>query len=182
MFGDLRRRKLACLFAAFDGDKDGVLTDADPAFILANLARLADLEPGAPQREALEQGFLAYWRDFVMTSDLDRDGRVTLDEWYAYHAEMLADEVRFEMTAAMSASVMFALVDGDQDGVITLEEYGAWLSAWNVDRAAIDGAFLRHLDVGGDGHLTHGQVLALTREFFYSDDPDAPGNWAMGPY
>ena len=113
MLSDLRVRKLKCLFAAFDGDKDGVLTDDDPQVIIASLAALAGLDPETPQRAAFAQGFLAYWRDFIMTSDLDRDGKVTIDEWLTYHEEMLTDARRFEMTAAMSAGVMFALVDRD---------------------------------------------------------------------
>lgn len=182
MLSDLRVRKLKCLFAAFDGDKDGVLTDDDPQVIIASLAALAGLDPETPQRAAFAQGFLAYWRDFIMTSDLDRDGKVTIDEWLTYHEEMLTDARRFEMTAAMSAGVMFALVDRDHDGRIALADYGGWLRAWQVDAGAIDDALLARLDVNGDGSLTRDNVLDLTREFFYSEDPDAPGNWAMGPF
>ena len=38
------------------------------------------------------------------------------------------------------------------------------------------------LDVGTRYVRTLSSDLELTREFYYSDDPDAPGNWAMGPF
>ena len=124
MLSEFRKRKLAALFSAFDGDKDGVLSNADPAVILERLSKLAELEPGSDPRGKFELAFMAYWKDFVMTSDANEDGRVTTEEWYAYHEVMLADAKRYSQTAAMSAGVMFALVDKDHDGYISLAEYG----------------------------------------------------------
>ena len=182
MLSEFRKRKLAALFSAFDGDRDGVLTNADPAVILGRLSQLAGLEPGSMPHTNFELAFMAYWKDFVMTSDANADGRVTIEEWNAYHEVMLADDRRYSQTAAMSAGVMFALVDKDHDGYISLVEYGGWLRAWQVDAAAVTDELLAKLDIGEDGRLSQAQVLDLTREFFYSDDPDAPGNWAMGPF
>ncbi len=116
-----------------------------------------------------------------MSSDLNEDGKVTTDEWITYHETMLDDDKRFAQTVAMSAGVMFALMDGDHDGFMTLEDYGRWLGAWQVDPSVIDETLLRRLDVGGNGKLSSEQIIALTREFFYSEDPNAPGNWCMGP-
>ena len=179
---EFRKRKLAALFAAFDGDRDGVLTNADPAVILERLAKIAGLAPASPEHQNFERGFLAYWKDFVMTSDLNADGKVTTAEWFTYHETMLDDARRFDMTVAMSAGVMFALMDGDRDGFMSLAEYGQWLGAWQVEGNTVDDALLARLDIGGNGKLSSDQVIALTRDFFYSDDPDAPGNWCMGPF
>lgn len=182
MLSDVRKRKLAALFAAFDGDHDGVLTNADPALIVERLARLGELDAGTPQLQMFEQGFMAYWKDFVMCSDANADGRVTIEEWNAYHEDMLEDDKRYQATVKMSLGVMFALIDRDHDGFISLAEYAGWLRAWQVDGDAIDDELLARLDIGGDGKLSSAQVEELTREFFYSEDPEAPGNWSMGPF
>ena len=178
---DFRKRKLSTLFAAFDGDRDELLTNADPGIIIARLAKIAGLEPDSQTHKNFEMGFMAYWKDFIMSSDLNEDGKVTIEEWYSYHATMLQDERRFAQTVAMSAGVMFALMDGDNDGFMSLEDYGRWPGAWQVDPSVITEELLARLDIGGNGKLSSEQVIALTREFFYSEDPEAPGNWCMGP-
>lgn len=181
MLSDFRQHKLARLFAAFDADHDGILTNEDPKVIMANLAALVGIELGSPPFELFQQAFMAYWKDFVMSSDADGDGRVTLDEWVQYHDEMLQDEARFRSTAGTSAAVMFGLVDTDHDGFISMDEYGAWLRAWQHDPAEVTPELLGRLDVDGTGKLSNDGLLQLTREFFYSDDPQARGNWCMGP-
>src|SRR4051794_12968434 len=42
-----------------------------------------------------------------------------------------------------------------------------------------DEAF-RHLDQDGDGYLSADEFITAIVEYWSSDDPDAPGNWAMG--
>lgn len=178
---EFRKRKLGVLFAAFDGNKDGMLTNEDPVIIYERIAAIAGLEPGSQGHTNFELGFMAYWKDFIMASDLDADGRVGLDEWLRYHAAMLDDDKRYQQTVSMSLGVMFALMDGDQDGAMSLADYGRWLGAWQLDPAVITEELLAHLDIGGNGMLTQDQIRTLTHEFFYSDDPKARGNWCMGP-
>src|SRR4051794_36073404 len=42
-----------------------------------------------------------------------------------------------------------------------------------------DEAF-RHLDQDGDGYLSADEFITAIVEYWSSDDPDGPGNWAMG--
>ena len=67
-------------------------------------------------------------------------------------------------------------------GKITLEEYGEWMRAFRVEEQIITDDVFQKLDVNGDGTLSLEETLQLTREFFYSDDPDARGNWALGAF
>ena len=181
MFSELRTRKLRRLFQVMDGDGDGSITMADPAHVLDGLAAMGGLEKGSPGYNNFAAGFNFYLQDLIAKADANRDGAVTFEEWIAYHETMLADEAAFASTAGFSASLMFALVDKDHDGKITIEEYGNWLKAWDGDAEMTDDLFHR-LDLNGDGTLTEDEVLALTRDFYYSEDPEAAGNWAMGPF
>jgi hypothetical protein len=45
--------------------------------------------------------------------------------------------------------------------------------------------FWEHLrqaaDADGDGKVTRDELLKNVEEFFYGEDPNAPGNWLVGP-
>lgn len=182
MLSELRTRKLTRFFRIFDRDGDGTLTPEDPKTVVQNLAKLRGFRQGTPHYDSFESGFMAYWNDLMQRSDANDDGVVTLQEWLDYHDWMLADETRFEFTIAFSAGVMFALMDVDEDGTISLQEYGQWLQAWGIGDGEITPDLFAKLDRNGDGILSQKEVLDMIHEFYYSDDPDAPGNWSMGPF
>ena len=182
MLSELRTRKLTRFFRVVDRDGDGILTLADPEIVVRKLASLRELRQGTTSYESFRDGFMAYWSDLMKRSDGDEDGVVTLREWLDYHDEMLADETRFEYTVAFSAGIMFALMDTDEDGTISLDEYGEWMKAWGIDEDDLTPEVFAGLDRNGDGILSQTEVLDMVREFYYSDDPDAPGNWCMGPF
>ena len=182
MLTDLQKRKLKRFFAVWDANGDGTITKEDPEQVAQNLATLQGLEPGSPAYEGFLSGFMTYQDDFIKTVDIDESGRVTLEEWLAYHDEMLQSEERFQGSALMTIGAMFQLMDRDADGKITLEEYGAWMKAFGIGEQDITKDVFQKLDVNGDGTLSEEETLQLTREFFYSDDPDARGNWALGAF
>lgn len=182
MLTDLQKRKLARFFSVWDADGDGTITTADPKQVAQNLAGLQGLKPGSPGHRRFYNGFMAYQNDFLKTVDVDKSGRVTLEEWLIYHEEMLQDEGRFAGTALMAIESMFALMDRNGDGKITLEEYGEWMKAFRIEEQDTTEEVFQKLDLNGNGMLSKDEVLQLTREFFYSDDPEARGNWALGPF
>lgn len=182
MLTNLQKRKLTRFFDVWDANDDGVITTKDPEQVAQNLAELRGLKPGSPEHEGFCNGFMSYQNDFLQAVDVDKSGRVTLEEWLAYHDEMLQSEERFERTALMSIEVMFGLMDRNGDGKITLEEYGGWMKAFRIGEQGITEEVFQKLDLNGNGILSKEEVLHLTREFFYSDDPDARGNWALGPF
>lgn len=182
MLSDLRRRKLTRYFRLVDADGDGSFTRADSETIAARLVALRGYAPGSPAHNAFVAGFLRYWDDVRRDVDASEDGKVSLSEWLHYHAIMLANPARFEVSAETSARLMFVLLDVDGDGRVTTDEVVSWLRAWGQ----IDEDSIRRipgiLDINGDGFLSHAEIMSLTREFFFSEDPDARGNWAMGPF
>jgi Ca2+-binding EF-hand superfamily protein len=182
MLTNLQKRKLTRFFNVWDANGDGAITTEDPEQVAQNLVELQGLKPGSPEHEGFYKGFTSYQNDFLQAVDVDESGRVTLKEWLAYHEKMLQDEERFERTALMPVKVMFELMDRNGDGKITLEEYGRWMRAFRIGEQDITEKVFQKLDLSGDGTLSKEETLQLTHEFFYSDDPDARGNWALGPF
>lgn len=182
MLTDLQKRKLTRFFNVWDANGDGVITTDDPEQVAQNLAELRGLKPGSPEHEGFCSGFMLYQNDFLQAVDVDESGSVTLEEWLAYHEEMLQDEERFKGTALMVSELMFQLMDRNEDGKITLEEYRSWMRAFRIGEQEITEEVFQKLDLNEDGTLSKEEVLQLTREFFHSDDPEARGNWALGPF
>ena len=181
MLSHLRTRKIGRFFDVIDSNGDGVFTPEDTQVVGERLASLRGLAPGSDAYENFMAVFGFYWDDIRKSCDADADGQVTRVEWIAYHERMLADRARFDSTVGAAATMMFSLLDHDGDGVITPERYTAWIGACGIADPPTAATMVAKLDPHAEG-FTRERALALAEEFFYSDDPQAPGNWALGPW
>lgn len=55
------------------------------------------------------------------------------------------------------------------------------MTAFHATDAEAAAAF-RQLDRNRDGYLTTDELIKNAEEFFFSEDPEAPGNWLVGPF
>lgn len=71
------------------------------------------------------------------------------------------------------------MVDTDGDGRIALADYDAWVRAWGFE-FDVETIF-KELDVDGDGFLSRDEMVRLAKDFYLTNDPEAPGNVVYGP-
>jgi hypothetical protein len=64
---------------------------------------------------------------------------------------------------------------------ISQQEWAGLLSVYNVSPVYAPLVFPK-LDANQDGFLSKEEVLQLIRDFFYSNEPEAPANDMFGPY
>ncbi|MEX2283985.1 MAG: hypothetical protein WEE89_15980 [Gemmatimonadota bacterium] len=64
---------------------------------------------------------------------------------------------------------------------MTLEEARSFYAAHGMDQDTADAVFAR-IDIDRDGFLTHAEVTDIVRQFYFSSDPQVPGNWLFGPF
>ena len=102
-------------------------------------------------------------------------------DWLAHEQKVLDSNVLIHSYVQGIARAVFDILDADNDGVISKEEYLKFFRSFrgNVEDAEI--AFQK-LDDNDDGYLTRQSFLEAVTEFHLSDDPDARGNWLFGPY
>ncbi len=183
MLGDFQRQKSHHYFDLIDRDEDGFIDGEDFKLQAHRLADRRDLEN--EEREALEEQMLGWWEQLCATADANDDEQVSRQEWDHFWEAITAsveegdDEEEAQMLASLerSAKVTFRTIDTTDSGKITEGEYADWLAAWNADGSSE--AFDR-LDRADDGYLTEEDLVKATKEFYLSNDADAPGNSLYG--
>ena len=181
MLTELQKRKIARFFHIYDVDGSGVITQDEPERVLRTLAYMRKLDEGSAKFDAFREGFLVYWHDLAADIDVDKDGEITLSEWLNYHDRLLQDDEKFKRTVLVSGKFMFELMDANGDGEISLDEYRLWMHGLGLRDELIVKQVFEKIDLNGNGVISMMEMFELITEYYYSDDPEAPGSWAMGP-
>jgi Ca2+-binding EF-hand superfamily protein len=177
---DFQRIKLARMFDVLDLNGDGYLEEED----FTRRAHQFAEERGWSwdSRDYREQLDFTRgdWHHLQQSTDADRDGRVTRDEFLGFADAMLADPDALEQYAYADADLIFRAMDSDDDGRITADEYRMYLRVYHIDGAHARPLFER-LDTDGDGFVTRDEILLALKDYLFSDDYEAPGNFLFGP-
>ncbi|MEC4891470.1 MAG: EF-hand domain-containing protein [Oscillatoria sp. PMC 1051.18] len=176
---ELQQKKLKKMFDAYDYDSSKALTKSDFDAVIDHLSKQLGYSKGSQDYQKVESQFSGFWSSLHKEADLDEDANVTLEEWLAYFDKQLND-ANFKSTGLSSGvDVIFSSLDKDGSGSISVEEYTAMLTAWKVSESEANAIFSK-LDINGDGSLSKEEMKELYDQFYYSDDPEAPGNYVHG--
>jgi len=179
--GDLQQQKAAHYFDLIDADDNGVIEPADfqrRADRLAESLRITNEE----ERDRLRRRVLLWWEHLSSLADTNDDDRITWEEWRMYWerfkiAVSMGDHQRSLQKLERVARHTFRAIDRTGSGKITQEEFANWLTAWDIDQ---HDTIFRRLDRDDKGHLTEDDLVTATKEFYLSNDSDAPGNVLYG--
>ncbi|MFJ9523501.1 EF-hand domain-containing protein [Kitasatospora sp. NPDC101801] len=146
------------------------------ANVFAQVARDEDHVSVTAIHEAFEQ----WWQLLLQHADTDGDGRLSHAEFTTAMADKVTAPEHFESAVMAIADAVMAAADTDVDGVLSLAEYVCLYEALGVPAQTSAPAFAR-LDLNGDGVISYQEYRAAIVEFCLSTDPDAPGNYLLGP-
>jgi Ca2+-binding EF-hand superfamily protein len=181
MLTELQRRKLTRMYQQTDFNKDGFVETSDYEQIGARVAQFLGLEPGSPESEVIRNRYLGMWSNLKQLADKDGDDKVNEAEYVGGLGALLSQEDYFEPWIRSTVNDILEWEDQDRDGKISQQEYVGFMQIYDIASGDAEDAF-RRLDRDGDGYLTREELMQNTEEFFLADDPNAPGNWLMGPY
>ena len=180
--GALQRRKLEYLFRALDEDGDSLVEGES---FRRHAARMASLARDERTAEEIRSSIESWW-DGVAAIAGDEE-RASLDAWLRFWGSWLAVVTRNAEEGGgpelqrlkRSAHRTFSVIDADGDGRIDRSEYARWIGSWGLGFDA-ERNFDR-LGPDADGYLDEEKAVQLVKEFFLSNDPEAPGNFLYGP-
>lgn len=112
----------------------------------------------------------------------DGDGRISLGEYQrAFTTLVLEQPGAFDAAYAPFINTVMAMADHDGDGKLDRHEYRSWfVTAFGISELDSDVGFDK-VDADGDGYVTQEEMLAAIRDYYFSDGPQLPGNWLLGP-
>lgn len=172
-------QKFSLLFGWFDQDQDGQLTEQDLQATAAVFAQVAP-EQDLANRTAIHTAFGQWWQLLLKHADTDGDGQVSRAEFSAAMADSVTAPANFESAVMAIADAVIAAADTNVDGVLSRAEYVALYRALGVPEELSGPAFER-VDRNGDGVISRDEYRAAIVEFYLSTDPNAPGNYLLGP-
>jgi EF hand domain-containing protein len=173
-----RQRKLQKVFDSFDPDQDGVIDELDLTAMAQIWCDTYEVPPNSTAWRKIHGQAHQLWRGIQLSMDSGDVDRVTKAEWVA-RMDKPDFPVFVEDVAIPFSMAVFDAADKDMDGRITVEEMMAAQSKSGMSEQETRSAF-ELLDTDHDGYVTADEYVQAAREFYLSDDPQAPGNRIAG--
>ena len=182
MLSDILQQKLTQHFHFRDLDKDGYVERDDWVQCAQNLIAIREWEFGSPEYEDVMVRHVNMWLTFWEPADLNKDGKVALDEYLHLAETQRKMGFTYEMKQVRKLfEAIFDTIDLDGDGKISLTEYKLFFRAWGLDGATAVEAF-SSLDLNSDAQLSREAFLQYGVNFYVNDEPNVPGNRIFGSF
>jgi len=178
---ELQKAKQVHYFDVLDYNDDGLLEKQDFIDVADRIADMRDYEKGSSRHSAIRKEILRIWTNARALSGAENKTQITLEDWLAHEEKVLDSNVLIRSYVQGIARAVFDILDADNDGILSEQEYLQFFRAFRGEEEEGHRAFEK-LDENGDGQLTRQEFLEAVTEFHLSDDPDARGNWLFGPY
>ena len=175
MLSEFRRRKLTAGFRELDLNGDGHIGHDDIELLIKNHGEAYGYPAGTPEYAELADRTRGVWQQ-LKQFDANGDGEVSLDEYVAGFEAFLSQRDTFMSSMTALVDSFYEMADSNGDGRISEDELIKHFRAWNHSEEQARIAFPR-LDRGGSGAISKAEWMANLEEFYFSEDPDAPGNW-----
>jgi Ca2+-binding EF-hand superfamily protein len=177
MLTELQRAKVTRLFDLLDRDANGRMEADDLYHVAGQLCANRGWAPESDGGRALHGAYEAMWRD---VREYANGESVSLEAFIEYHERMLPRPGAFDDSIGQLSGLIFASLDRDGDGRITLAEHRTFCRVFGFDPALADTIFPMW-DTDANGFVSTDELAEVVRQFFYATDAEAPGNWLFGP-
>ncbi|GHC76377.1 calcium-binding protein [Nocardiopsis terrae] len=165
------------LFDVLDTDGDKSVTWDDYQRLVDRYVSGYGLEAQAPRALAIREAYEVMWRKLAGHEEAG-DGRLDREAFVA--AMQAASEDRSRSNAAEAvAEAVFDLLDADEDGRISEEEFLVYAKALGAEESGARKRFA-HVDTDGDAFVSREEFVLSARLYLFGDDIDSPGGFVFG--
>lgn len=180
MLTDLQKNKLERFFYILDFDRNGYIQKEDFIGTGENLCILWGLSYDDENYKRIMAKYEDSWNKFNFYIGNTGD-RVNWEHWITFAEEVIVngDISMYNKYVEDFVGEIFDNFDTDKDGYINLDEFIDLFVSYHIEVRYAAKSF-RKLDTNKDGIISRGELLEGVKQYFRSDDPDAPGNWLFG--
>ncbi|MGA1601447.1 MAG: EF-hand domain-containing protein [Prochlorothrix sp.] len=165
----------------YDASSNGHLDRKDLEAIVNKAARIKNWSSRSAKYQTLLYKYMDKWDSLEKTACNNKKHQVTLPSWLDYHEALIQDPQRYAAQVHELMEIIFDVFDADGNGEISGEEWACFLSLYNISPVYATFVFPK-LDLDQDGLLRKADLTELIRQFYFSEDPQSPGNLIFGPF
>lgn len=165
-------KKMQTYFTRIDFDHDGSLTRAD----FEGMAKRFGEKLDADKAKALTGHLLAIWDKYLSTVG---GGNSITQEAFIGSLQKLVDDPSMKGTLEAPLPLFFQVVDSNNDGLISKEEYAVFFDILGLKDGA-DAAFTA-IDTDKDGQLSEKEFVTAGSDFFLNKTGEHPSDIFWGP-
>lgn len=183
MLSEIQKRKIHHFFNVLDIDKNGYLQPED--FVNVGRRIIDKVELGHESRAA-KLILIKSHRLFVqlLTDANNPELSLTLWDWIEFFKDQLFEGGNngvLEYYIHRTSRHIFDLFDMNRDHFISREEYLDMLAIYNIPQDKTERSF-DELDANNDNLISSDEMVNGLRNFFKSNDENAPGNLIFGEW
>jgi hypothetical protein len=173
-------RKLARRFRTYDSDGDGFIEREDFTQAGERTTKAFGLADDDPKAVRFRSMLIGLWEQLSSVVGQDDNGRISIDEYKTAFANgLLETPESFDEGYVPFLDAVMAIADEDGDGKLTVEEHIAWTGAL-LNLSEADARMIHDILSEDDELMPTDALLEAIREFYFSEDPAAAGNWLLG--
>jgi Ca2+-binding EF-hand superfamily protein len=169
------------MFWYLDQNGDGVLERGDYDRMCRNLLRVLEPAAGSKQAAEIEDSYAVEWNELEAEAQQEGRAQVTLEGWLAYRGRQLEGPRAFETMILPYVETVLALLDRDGDGRVSVPEVRRYLSLYGMPAADLD-EILSRINPARRDSFSWEEIGQLAKEYYFSDDENAPGSWLLGRF
>lgn len=179
---DLLTAKINHGFDHLDADGDGQLTEDDHVLMGQRVAASLGHASGSTAEQQIIDAYLRIWRELHLPHIPGGGTAISREQFLISTRTLAGDPAAAWATVGALAQAFLAIADTDHDGLVSPAEFFAFQRGHfpHLTESDANEAF-SHLDTDGNGLLSVEEFTQAIIEFWSSTDPNAPGNWWMGP-
>jgi len=177
---DFRRKKLLHVFNVFfDVNHSGTIEKKDFELAIERIRTTRGWQESDPKHKETRDILLKVWEGLQQKADANKDGQVSHEEWVSMWNEYAKNPDNALEWQNRYMNFMFELEDSSGDGSIDESEFKSLCASYGLsseDSAEAYNKFTSNKTV----EITREVFAELWKQFFSSEDPDAPGNYIFG--